>query len=139
MNESVARELNQFEADWRQDPLHVKPAFKAWERFLADLPGVSLEFKARPGISYSLRARHAAQKTRELFVLVDVVDDEPDSRWLSVCFYADMVSDPGEQGDFVPQGLLGEDAICFNLDEDAAEVRDYIAARLTEAARNAAS
>ncbi|MDE5879203.1 MAG: hypothetical protein K2G99_04150, partial [Desulfovibrio sp.] len=81
----------------------------------------------------------AAQQGRELFVLVDVVDDEPESRWLSVCFYADMVSDPDEQGDFVPQGLLGEDALCFNLDEDSADMRDYIAARLAEAARNAAS
>ena len=99
---------------------------------------MGLEFKARPGISYSLRARHAAQKKRELFVLVDVVDDEPESRWLSVCFYADMVNDPDGLGDFVPQGLLGEDAMCFNLDEDSPEMREYIAARLAEAARHAA-
>lgn len=133
------QEVEQFTADWKQDPLNVKPAFEAWERFLAGLDDVSLDFKARPGISYSLRARHAAQKARELFVLVDVVDDEPESRWLSVCFYADMVNDPDEKGDFVPQGLMGEDAMCFNLDEDSPEMRDYIAARLTEAARNAAS
>lgn len=138
MNESSEQELRRFEEDWREDPLHVKQAFEAWHRFLAGLPDVGLEFKARPGISYSLRARHAAQKARELFVLVDVVDDEPESRWLSVCFYADMVSDPDEQGDFVPQGLLGEDAMCFNLDEDSPEMREYIAARLTEAARHAA-
>ena len=133
------QEVSQFTADWKADPLHVKPAFEAWGDFLADLDDVSLDFKARPGISYSLRARHAAQKARELFVLVDVVDDEPESRWLSVCFYADMVNDPDEKGDFVPQGLMGEDAMCFNLDEDSPEMRDYIAARLAEAARNAAS
>lgn len=139
MKEPVAQEVKQFEADWKEDPLHVKPAFEAWGQFLAGLADVSLDFKARPGISYSLRARHAAQKGRELFVLVDVVDDEPESRWLSVCFYADMVNDPDERGDFVPQGLMGEDAMCFNLDEDSPELRDYIAARLAEAARNAAS
>lgn len=133
------QEVEQFAADWKQDPLQVKPAFEAWGQYLAGLDGVSLDFKARPGISYSLRARHAAQKARELFVLVDVVDDEPESRWLSVCFYADMVNDPDEKGDFVPQGLMGEDAMCFNLDEDSPEMRDYIAARLAEAARNAAS
>ena len=133
------QEVAQFTADWKADPLHVKPAFEAWGEFLAGLDDVSLDFKARPGISYSLRARHAAQKARELFVLVDVVDDEPESRWLSVCFYADMVNDPEEKGDFVPQGLMGEDAMCFNLDEDSPEMRDYIAARLAEAARNAAS
>ena len=133
------QEVKQFEADWRADPLNVKPAFEAWEAFLGGLADVSLDFKARPGISYSLRARHAAQKDRELFVLVDVVDDEPESRWLSVCFYADMITDPDELGDFVPQGLMGADAMCFNLDEDSAEMRDYIAARLAEAAKNAAS
>lgn len=138
MNESATQELKRFEEDWRQDPLHVKPAFESWHHFLAGLPDVGLEFKARPGISYSLRARHAAQKKRELFVLVDVVDDEPESRWLSVCFYADMVNDPDGHGDFVPQGLLGEDAMCFNLDEDSPEMREYIAARLAEAARHAA-
>ena len=138
MNGSVTEEVKQFEAGWKEDPLHVKPAFEAWERFLAGLADVSLDFKARPGISYSLRARHAAQKGRELFVLVDVVDDEPENRWLSVCFYADLVTDPDEQGDFVPQGLMGEDALCFNLDEDSPEMRDYITARLAEAAANAA-
>ncbi|MDE7240930.1 MAG: hypothetical protein K2N62_03465, partial [Desulfovibrio sp.] len=76
MKGSVAQEVKQFEADWKQDPLHVKPAFEAWEQFLAGLADVSLDFKARPGISYSLRARHAAQPARELFVLVDVVDAE---------------------------------------------------------------
>ncbi|MBD5626640.1 MAG: hypothetical protein HDQ90_03995 [Desulfovibrio sp.] len=139
MNGPVVEEVKQFEAGWTADPLQVKPAFAAWAQFLEGLRDVSLDFKARPGISYSLRARHAAQKGRELFVLVDVVDDEPESRWLSVCFYADMVTDPDEQGDFVPQGLMGEDAMCFNLDEDSPEMRDYIAARLAEAASNAAS
>ena len=139
MKESVVKAVKEFEADWKADPLKVKPAFESWRQFLAGLTDVDLDFKARPGISYSLRARHAAQKARELFVLVDVVDDEPESRWLSVCFYADMVNDPEEKGDFVPQGLMGEDALCFNLDEDSPEMRDYIAARLAEAARNAAS
>lgn len=124
---------------WRTDPLQAKPAFNDYYEFLESSPDVTLEFKARPGISYSLRAKNAAQKNRELFVLVDVVDDEPESRWLSVCFYADMVTDPEETGDFVPKGLMGEDAICFNLDEDDAQAKDYIFKRIMEAAKNAAS
>ena len=90
-------------------------------------------------MSYSLRARHERQQGRELFVLVDVVDDEPESRWLSVCFYADMITDPSELGDYVPQGLMGEDACCFNLDEDDADMRAYIADRLREAAAKGAA
>ena len=50
-----------------------------------------------------------------------------------------MITDPDELGDYVPEGLMGEDACCFNLDEDDAAVRDYIAARLAEAAKNAAA
>lgn len=131
--------LREFLDDWKDDPLKAREAFTAFRDFLAARPGVSLDFNARPGVSYSLRARHEAQKGRELFVLVDVVDDEPESRWLSVCFYADMVSDPEDRGDVVPEGLMDEDACCFNLDEDDPAMRAYIAARLSEAAKNAAA
>ena len=56
-----------------------------------------------------------------------------------MCFYADMITDPSELGDYVPQGLMGEDACCFNLDEDDADMRAYIADRLREAAAKAAA
>lgn len=135
---SDLKELDQFIASWQVDPLNAKPAFEAWHDLLQSQAGTSLDFKPRPGISYSLRAKNAAQKDRDLFVLVDVVDDEPESRWLSVCFYADLVDDPEERGDFVPGGLLGADAICFNLDEDDPEVRKYITERIREAAKRAA-
>ncbi|MBQ7738098.1 MAG: hypothetical protein IJT59_00365 [Desulfovibrionaceae bacterium] len=129
--------LDSFLDGWEIDPLNAKPAFTQYRQILSQ-DGVSLSFKARPGVSYSLRAQHINQTKRELFVLVDVVDDEPESRWLSVCFYADMVSDPKEVGDFVPQGLMNEDAICFNLDEDDSDQQAYIAERLQEALNNAA-
>ena len=66
-------------------------------------------------------------------VLLDVVDDEPASRWLSICFYDEMVSDPGEKGDFVPGGLMGEDARCFNVDELDEDLVAYVAERIREA------
>lgn len=135
---TALNELNGFLAGWEIDPLNAKSAFKSYEEYLASLPGVKLEFKARPGVSYSLRAKNESQKNRDLFVLVDVVDDDPENRWLSVCFYADMVTDPEDMGDLVPQGLFGEDAMCFNLDEDDAKISEYIASRIREAAKNAA-
>lgn len=138
MSAVCPQDVRDFLDNWQADPLKTKEAFVVYKDFLVGLSGVSLDFKARPGISYSLRARHEAQRKRELFVLVDVVDDEPESRWLSVCFYADMITDPDEKGDYVPEGLMGEDACCFNLDEDDAAMRAYIAARLAEAARAAA-
>lgn len=138
MSTACPQEVREFLNHWQTDPLNARQAFMAYRDFLVNLSGVSLDFKARPGVSYSLRARHEAQQQRELFVLVDVVDDEPESRWLSVCFYADMITDPDELGDYVPEGLMGEDACCFNLDEDDATMREYIAARLAEAAKSAA-
>lgn len=126
------QELNDFLASWQTDNLGLKPVFEEYRAFLDRQPGVALDFRARPGISYSLRARK--DTGRDLFVLVDVVDDEPENRWLSVCFYADMVDDPDELGDLVPAGLNDQDAICFNLDEDNKAMAAYIQDRLKQAA-----
>ena len=131
------QELETFLESWTADPNGAKEAFIRFRDFLLTTPNVRFEFKARPGVSYSLRAANPKQ-SRPLFVLVDVVDDEPEARWLSVCFYADMINDPDELGDFVPSGLMGEDACCLNLEEDDAAMRDYILARLGEAAAAAA-
>lgn len=138
MEVTGSEELREFLDSWLEDPLKVKKSFKEYMDFLAAHSNVSFTFKARPGVSFSLRARHDLQSRRVLFVLVDVVDDEPGSRWLSVCFYDDMVSDPEDKGDFVPGGLMGEDARCFNLEDDDALMRDYIKARMAEAVRHAA-
>ena len=68
--------------------------------------------------------------------MVDVIEDDP--RWLSICFYGEMIADPEEKGDFVPEGLIGEDAVCFDLEQrDEALIR-YIETRMDEAYRNAA-
>lgn len=137
-NAHILAEVDALLNAWTADPLNMKPTFTAFRDFLTGLDGVELDYKARPGVSYSLRAKHCAQDKRGLFVLVDIVDDEPESRWLSVCFYADMIADPDELGDFVPGGLMGEDACCLNLDEDNDAMRDYVARRIAEAAAAAA-
>lgn len=131
------KELDVFLEEWREDPLKAKTVFKQYYDYLASLPGMKFSFKARPGVSYSLRASRQAQTKRDLFTLIDVIDDDPQNRWLSVCFYADMVEDPEDLGDFVPAGLNNEDALCFNLDEDDAHISEYILKRLSEAANKA--
>lgn len=133
----MLKEVNDFLNSWTQDAIDAKSVFSRFADYLDSLPEVTLDFKARPGISYSLRAKNSAQKKRDLFVLVDVVDDDPDNRWLSICFYADMVNDPQEIGDFVPDGLMGENAICFNYDENEEKTASYIEERLKEAAKAA--
>jgi hypothetical protein len=126
-------ELDAFLDSWTVDQNGVKPVFTSMYEYLRACDGVSLTYKGRPGVSHSLRARHAAQNTRELFVLVDIIDDEPDARWLSVCFYADLVTDPEERGDVVPGGLMGEDACCFDVDVLDDTTMRYMLQRLQEA------
>ena len=126
------RDFEDFLAGWNEDPCKARSVLLKYRDLLGGREGVELAFRCRPGVSYSLRAKGACQKERELFVLVDVVDDDPANRWLSVCFYADMVTDPEELGDWVPGGLGGEDAICFNYDEESADMAAYIERRLEE-------
>lgn len=128
--------LDAFLAAWADCP--AKAAFDAVRAALAAVPGVVLSAKVRPGVSASLRGSHPAQEGRELFVLIDIIDDDPEHRWLSVCFYDDLVTDPEERGDLVPRGLMGEDARCFDLDGEDDEAVAYVADRVREAGARAA-
>lgn len=120
---------------WQTDNAGMKPVVEDFAAFLSAQEGVVLDFNARPGVSYSLRAKHENQKKRSLFAMVDIIDDDPENRWLSVCFYGDMVTDPEEVGDLVPGGLLGEDGYCFDLEDP--ENASYIRERLQEACKAA--
>ena len=128
--------LDDFLVEWEDTPEHTKAAFLRLKQHLEAKPGVSLEFVSRPGITYSLRASHENQQDKPLFVLVDVIEDQP--RWLSVCFYMEMIDDDEGRGNDVPQGILGEDAICFDLDAFDEEELNYVAARMDEAFLRAA-
>jgi hypothetical protein len=124
-------ELQSFIEEWTDTEEKNKAAFLRLKAFLEEKSGVNLEFIPRPGVTYSLRGIHQNQKEKPLFVMVDVIEDDP--RWLSVCFYGDMVQDPDEEGDFVPEGLLGEDAVCFDVESYDENVIGYVEARLEEA------
>lgn len=128
-------ELEAFIAGW-SDTEENRRAFLRLRDVLTAKPGTELAFVAREGVTYSLRARHADQKDRSLFVMVDVIEDQP--RWLSVCFYDDMAGDPDEAGDHVPGGLLGEDAVCFDVESYDEGILAYVEARIEEAHRAAA-
>jgi len=51
-------ELEEFLNGWTQDPHGNKAVFLQLRDYLAAKPGAKLGFKARPGITYSLRAVH---------------------------------------------------------------------------------
>lgn len=130
-------ELAELLENWKEPATRTRKAFLYLKNYLEHLPGIILSFKARPGVSYSLRAAHENQKKRALFVMVDVIDDDPSNRWLSVCVYGDMITDPEEKGDFVPGGLLGEDACCFDIEKWDEGFLVYVKKRISEAYRNA--
>lgn len=139
MNDKTEQELNTFIEEWKVTPdkKSNKSTFLRFKDYLTGKDGVTLDFIARPGVTYSLRAVHKAQTDKELFVMVDVIEDV--ERWLSVCFYGDMIDDPDEKGDMVPGGLLGEDATCFDLENQDDSLITYIEARLDEACKNCQS
>ncbi|MEA2083995.1 MAG: hypothetical protein U9O82_07110 [Thermodesulfobacteriota bacterium] len=120
-----------------QDTNGMKSVFLRIKNFLEAQKEAELSFNARPGVSYSLRAAHPGQKNRSLYVMADVVDDDPKDRWLSVCFFEDMITDPEEKGDIIPDGLLGEDGYCFDITEPDEKLAAYVEARIEEAYHSA--
>ena len=127
------REIKAFLERWEGKSQQIRDSFVRLKDHLDAKDSLLYTFKARPGVSYSLRTKHTLQQTRELFVIMDVIDDDPDSRWLSVCFYPDMITDPEERGNIIPLGLLGEDGHCFDYDEWDEEFLHYLEKRLDEA------
>jgi hypothetical protein len=122
---------------WTHDEMNVKDAFlrlvsRFWEK-----NQVVLSFVPRPGISYSFRAGiRAKDEAMTLVTLIDIVDDDPDNKWLSVCFYDDCVTDPAEKGNMVPKGVLGVDGYCFDLYENNNSAVSYLEQRIDEAYEN---
>ncbi len=129
----VAIELDAFIESWKETPQNNRQIFVRLKDLLSQQPGVVFDFIPRPGVTYSLRVSHPALMERPLFAMVDVIEDQP--RWLSVCFYGEMVTDPDEKGDFVPEGLLGEDAVCFDIESFQEDDVKYVEDRLMEAYR----
>ena len=84
MEKDSKLKLDAFLDDWQDAPERTKAVFLHLMAYLEGKKGIILDFIPRPGVTYSLRAAHASQKEKSLFVMVDVIEDDP--RWLSVCF-----------------------------------------------------
>ena len=48
-------------------------------------------------------------------------------------FYGDTIADPDEEGDLIPEGLLGDDGYCFDLVEADETLTAYVRNRIQEA------
>jgi len=135
----VVGEIESFLNTWPGGQQPMRDSFRLFFKELQAMAGVALSFTARPGVSYSLRPRHENQTTRDFFAIVDVIDDEPENRWLSVCFYMDMITDPEERGECIPGGLAGSDGYCFDMNEGDDDLAAYLVERLRQAGIAAAS
>jgi hypothetical protein len=136
-NAAVMSEVDTFIAQWQAEDVMMRSCFEELFRYLSDLDNVSLTFVARPGISYSLRPKHVKQTDRDLFAIIDVIDDNPEERWLSVCFYGDMITDPEERGEVIPGGLAGSDGYCFDMYQGDGDFIKYLKERLEESCSKA--
>lgn len=131
---NLPAELQAFLDGWTASSNTTKQGFVELVETLSSKKELDFGFKARPGVSYSLRVKPRSGE-RTVLGLIDIIDDDPDNRWLSVCFYADLIQDPEDKGDLIPGGLLGEDGYCFDLDEYEPRDVAYIQERFQEACR----
>lgn len=128
--------LERYLAQWSPQEEALRRALETLVERARSLADVSMTLVPRPGVSHSLRfglEPPPPGRGRPVFLLVDVVE-AAEERFLSVCFYAEEVDDPRELGEVIPQGLLGEDGYCFDLDRDGAqdpELVDYLCQRIT--------
>ena len=134
-NEIAFDELMKVLDSWQDNHQKIKISFLKIKDTLLKRENTSLDFKSRPGVSYSLRAnfKNLDGKKRPLFALVDIIDDDPQNRWLSICFYVETITDPENIGNLVPQGILGEDGYCFDLYEFEESMMSYVEKRMDEA------
>lgn len=130
-------ELEGFLSEWQATGDAMQCVYQELYNHVGKLAGVHCNFVARPGVSYSLRPVHLNQKDRSLFAILDVIDDDPEDRWLSICFYSDTITDPKELGEVVPEGLAGSDGYCFDMYNADEELVAYLKDRLLEAYESA--
>ncbi|BCL59324.1 hypothetical protein DGMP_00170 [Desulfomarina profundi] len=131
---AVESEIEAFLGEWGgEGEQPMKNWFQVFFDTVKTMEDVELTFVARPGVSFSIRPKHIRQTDRELFAIIDVIDDDPAERWLSVCFYGDMITDPEGRGEVIPGGLSGSDGYCFDMFEDDKQFAAYLVDRLKEA------
>lgn len=129
------QDLDIFLHNWQEHSIEVKKLFLRLYGFAKTIPNVQIQYSERPGISHSLRVGLAGNSERPFFAVIDIIDDEPEARWISMCMYADLVIDPERKGDLIPKGLNHQDAVCFDIDEANENTSAYLLEILYNAAR----
>jgi hypothetical protein len=134
-NKKAYAEMTAILDSWQDDQQKIKTSFLKIKASLLERKNIFLDFNSRPGVSYSLRAnlKGLGSEKKSLFALIDIIDDDPENRWLSICFYVETITDPENIGNLIPQGILGEDGYCFDLYAFDESLLSYVAERMEEA------
>lgn len=135
MDNTQPLRIEQLLASWPPDQPELLTVFNHLSSTAREMPGVKSELVSRPGVSHSFRAALEFPKpgrNRPVFLLIDVVVSQSEPWFLSVCFYADEITDPEELGNPIPKGLYEETGYCFDV-ETLDEQMDYLIERMKEA------
>ena len=132
------KRISDFLQNWDLDPSDVKKAFLRLQKKFEFMENCQTTFRSRPNISHSLRAKVQVidKGNNRLFALVDIIDDDPTERWLSVCFYENIITDKEKLGNLIPDGILGEDGYCFDVFEYDETLLVYLEKKIEEAYEN---
>jgi hypothetical protein len=132
------REIDEFIKSWviditDEDRAEVKNIFIALYQCFKD-SNLPMKWLARPGSCYSLCV--SEQNSTSAFARLDVVDDDPEERWLSLCIKKALADDPANYGEVVPKILDEQDALCFAIDESNENIKVYLQTLLKKAINN---
>jgi hypothetical protein len=135
VDEQEEKDLAEFLDSWKADESGVKEVFHHIRNLFLQKKEVVFQFVYRPGVSGSFRAftKESDEHERTLVALTDIIDDDPENRWISICFYGEMINDPEEEGDLVPGGLMGQDGYCFDIMGHDESMVSYLDRRIEEA------
>ena len=130
VNEQSERDFHQFLTAWKEHAPDLRALFVEIVRRLETVSGMMLDFHAHDHAGNSLRALLPGLH-RPLVALLEISDetDSPDS--FAIRFYEDTLDDPRELGDWIPRGLLGEDARSFSIGRNQPALADYVLAQLS--------
>lgn len=122
---------------WRGGRESLEQTFKALKARAEELCGVGLSVQPRSGIGHSFRGITEDRADRPVWVLLDVLEPDNEPWWLSICFFADSITDPDDLGEVIPGGLFGADGYCFDIEKNDEQIINYLSQRLTEAWQSA--
>jgi len=110
------------------------------ERISASWPSAQSGLVSREDVSHFFWAALVdppGERVRPVFFLADVIISPSNPWFLSVCFYEDEITDPGELGNPIPQGLSGETGYCFDVDDYDPGLLTYLRDRMIGARQTA--